>query len=99
MEMAWFGSVTLNLARKLALASGVEAETQVRYGRVFDVAVEYLKENPAELVLLGAPHPLLNDYEARLNSVHQFAARIQQATGVKAEVITMDNRGLRMMSR
>jgi nucleotide-binding universal stress UspA family protein len=86
-EMTWIGNMTLNLVRKQAWAAGVQAETAIRYGSVFDEACKFLREVDADHLLIGSPHPKVENYELRLTKVQDFAGRLANETGVTAEVV------------
>lgn len=87
-EMTWLAWVTLNLANRRVRSSGVEVEQVIRYGNLFDSMLEYLKENPAQQLLMGSPHPDLPDYEERLAKVRQFARQIEDQTGILVDIVS-----------
>jgi nucleotide-binding universal stress UspA family protein len=89
-EMTWLGNMTLSLIKKETWSKGVQAETEIRYGSVFNEACAFLREVNACRLLLGSPHQLVGDYNARLEKVHNFARRINQETGITVDVIVGD---------
>ena len=86
-EMTWLAWVTLSLAYRRARSSGVEVEQVVRYGKLFDSTLEYLKEHPAQHLLIGSPHLELPDYEERLAKIKQFARQIEDQTSVVVDIV------------
>lgn len=87
-EMTWLAWVTLGLAYRRARSAGVDIERVVRYGRLFDSTVEYLNEHPAQRILMGSPHPDVDNYEERLAKIQQFAHQLEEKTGVVVEIVT-----------
>ena len=86
-ELSWLGQVVLSMARKRALARGVEVQTVMRFEPVYEAILTYLQENNADILLLGRPHVAIPDYEARYQQVQQFAQRLTEATGVAVEIV------------
>jgi predicted aconitase/predicted aconitase with swiveling domain len=84
-ELTWLGRVLLRMAQRRASQSGVQAEMYIGYGRVREAIETFLKEQKADLFLIGAPRAAV----ARdvFQDVVQFARSIEERTGVKTEVI------------
>ena len=87
-ELTWLGHVKLNTARRRAEAAGVKAVSIILYGTIFEVVRNYLLTSPVEMVLIGSPYPGTDNYDQRLERVHQFAARLSQSTNIQVKVIT-----------
>ena len=89
-EMTWLGNMTLSLAQKRAWQKGVKSNIEIRYGSVFEEACSFLREVQACLLVLGSPHPQVEDYDDHLAQITQFAERITQETGIPVEIVTRD---------
>jgi hypothetical protein len=87
-EMTWLAWVTLGLAYRRARNAGLEVERVVRYGKLFDSTVAYLKEHPAQQILMGSPHPQVEDYDQRLESVVEFARLLEEQTGALVKIVS-----------
>jgi nucleotide-binding universal stress UspA family protein len=87
-ELTWLGHVKLSTARLRAEAAGVKAGAVILYGTIFEAVRNYLLASPVEMVLMGSSHPAADNYEQRLERVHQFAARLSQSTNIQVKVIT-----------
>jgi uncharacterized protein YciW len=86
--MTWLAWVTLGLAYRRARNAGLEVERVVRYGKLFDSTVAYLKEHPAQQILMGSPHPQVEDYDQRLESVVEFARLLEEQTGALVKIVS-----------
>ncbi len=86
-EMTWLARATLGLAFRRAARAEVEGERVVRYGKLFDTVLEYLREHPADRLLMGSPHPDVEAYEQRLEKIVRFASMIEEQTGVVVEIV------------
>jgi uncharacterized protein YciW len=66
----------------------VEVKRVVRYGKLLDATIEYLTENPAQRLLMGSPHPEVENYEDRLAKIKQFARQLEDKTGAVVGVVS-----------
>lgn len=89
-EMTWLGNMTLSLAQKRAWENGVKSNIVIRYGSVFEETCTFLREVQACRLVVGSPHPQIEDYDDRLVQITQFASRITQETGIPVEIVTRD---------
>jgi nucleotide-binding universal stress UspA family protein len=86
-EMTWLARITLGLAYRRARSADVDVERVVRYGKLYDSVLDYLKEHPADRMLMGSPYPDVEDYEQRLQKIQQFARLLEDQTGVVVDIV------------
>jgi len=86
-EMTWLAWATLGLAFRRAHNASVEGERVVRFGKLYDTVLEYLREHPADRLLMGSPHPEVEAYEKRLDKIIHFARMIEEQTGVVVDIV------------
>ena len=84
-ELTWLGQSLLRIARNRAEQAGVSAEIVIREGDVRLVIEEYLQESQADLLILGAPRGTTANVFGD-DAIEQFAQRIEEDTGVRAEI-------------
>jgi nucleotide-binding universal stress UspA family protein len=84
-ELTWLGQSLLRIARNRAVHAGVAAEIIIREGDVRLVIEEYLQESQADLLILGAPRGTTANVFGD-DAIEQFAQRIEEDTGVRAEI-------------
>jgi nucleotide-binding universal stress UspA family protein len=88
-ELAWIGRTLLNIASARAEAEEVAAEITIQEGQVRDEICTFLRQQSAELLLMGAPRgtsaTIIGD-----DAIEQFAAQIERETGVPVEIVRVD---------
>jgi nucleotide-binding universal stress UspA family protein len=84
-ELDWLGKALLFLAQKRAQGVGVASEIALRKGDVREEISRVLAEQSADLLLLGAPRGTTAHIFGD-DAIEQFAASIQEKTGVKVEI-------------
>ena len=84
-ELTWLGQSLLRIAGNRAEQAGVTAEIIIREGDVRLVIEEYLQESQADLLILGAPRGTTANVFGD-DAIEQFAQRIEEDTGVRAEI-------------
>lgn len=77
-EMAWLGEATLHLAQERARRQGVDASFAIRFGPVLPELERFVKEQRADLLLLGQP---TND------ALLKFAQTIEGDTSVPVQLV------------
>jgi nucleotide-binding universal stress UspA family protein len=84
-ELDWVGKALLRVAQNRAKGVGVTSEIVLRNGEVREEISRFVAEQSADLLLLGAPRNttvhIFGD-----DAIEQFAASIQEQTGVKVEI-------------
>lgn len=85
-ELIWMGNVMLQIARLRAGAENIAVRLVVKVGGVREEIARFLHDTQAELLLLGAPRGTSTTVFGD-DAIEQFAHSIQEATGVKVEVI------------
>jgi nucleotide-binding universal stress UspA family protein len=85
-ELAWLGLALLRIAQQRADAAHVESEIVIREGLVRDEICRFIQERSADLLLIGAPRGTTTAVFGD-DKVEQFAADIQQATGIPVEIV------------
>ena len=78
-EMAWLGEATLNLAQERARRQNVDADYAIRYGPVLEQLEKFIKEQHADVLLLGQPTD---------DALLHFAHTIEDDTGVPVQLVT-----------
>lgn len=84
-EFHWLANALLNIARQRAERAGLSAEVIVREGIVKDEIEQFLRDNEASMLLLGAPRgtsPQFGD-----EAIERFAHAIEEDTGVPVTVV------------
>jgi nucleotide-binding universal stress UspA family protein len=84
-EFHWLANALLNIARQRAERAGLSAEVIVREGVVKDEIEQFLRDNEASMLLLGAPRgtsPQFGD-----EAIERFAHAIEEDTGVPVTVV------------
>lgn len=84
-ELTWLGQSLLRIAGNRAEQAGVSAEIVIREGKVQAVIEAYLQESQADLLILGAPRGTSANVFGD-DAIEKFAQRIQEDTGVRAEI-------------
>jgi nucleotide-binding universal stress UspA family protein len=84
-ELTWLGQSLLRIARNRAENAGVTAEIIISEGDVRLAIEKYLMESEADILFLGAPRGTTANVFGD-DAIEQFAQRIQEDTGVKAEI-------------
>jgi nucleotide-binding universal stress UspA family protein len=85
-EMVWLGKVVLKVAEDRAKSEGVKAETIIRKGFVRDEICNYLTEEQAQLLLLGAPRSDTNSVFGD-DPAERLASSIHGTTGVDVAIV------------
>jgi nucleotide-binding universal stress UspA family protein len=85
-EMLWLGSTLLHIAQRRAEVARISSEIVIREGKVQDEICRFLKENSAELLLLGAPRGTTTAIFGD-DLVEQFAKSIHLHSGVPVEIV------------
>jgi hypothetical protein len=85
-ELLWMGNAMLQIAKRRAGASDIAVRLVLREGAVKEEISRFLKESEASLLLLGAPRGTTSTVIGD-DTIEQFALSIEEATGVKVEVI------------
>ena len=88
-ELAWLGRAVLKVAEDRAREEGVAAEKVIRKGNVRDEICQYLTEQHASLLLLGAPRAATTMVFGD-DPVEQFASSVHETTGVDVAVVIPD---------
>jgi len=85
-ELHWIGATLLNIAKNRAEAHDVDAETQIRHGSLRGEIEALLKEESADLLLLGTPRGTTRTVFGD-DAIERFAESVRQATGVDVELV------------
>lgn len=85
-ELAWIGRVLLRLARLQAARMGVEADVQIREGRVVPEIVRFVHETDAAALMLGAPRGTTSDVFGD-DPVEHLAEAVRKDTGIDVEIV------------
>jgi len=85
-ELNWLGNALLNIAHKRAKNHRIASKIVIREGKVIDEICNFLEEESADLLLLGAPRgtsaSTLGD-----DPVERFAESIEHESGVPVEIV------------
>lgn len=84
-ELTWLGKSLLRIARRRAEQAGVTAEIVILEGEVRQVIEEFLQESQADVLILGAPRGTTANVFGD-DAIEKFAQRIEDDTGVRAEI-------------
>jgi nucleotide-binding universal stress UspA family protein len=84
-ELTWLGQSLLRIARRRAEQAGVTAEIVILEGDVRLVIEKFLQDTHAEVLILGAPRGTTANVFGD-DAIEQFAQRIEEDTGVRAEI-------------
>ena len=85
-ELHWVGQVLLSLAQQRAAAAGISAEIVVIEGGVQSQIRAFLRDQHANLLLVGAPRGTTANIFGD-DEVEKFAIGVQNDTGVKVEIV------------
>ncbi len=85
-ELIWLGKALLHVADKRAHDAGLEAQTVIRVGNVQDEICQYLTNNKASILLLGAPRGTTAELSGD-DAVERFAMRITEKSGVEVQIV------------
>ena len=89
-ELNWMGNALLNIAHKRAENRRITSRIVIREGEVMDEICSFLKEEAAELLLLGAPRGTTTASFGD-DPIERFAESIEQESGVRVEIVRPDS--------
>lgn len=84
-EFHWLANALLNIARQRAERAGLSAEVVVRDGAVMEEIEQFLRDNEASMLLLGAPRGTSPEFGDE--AIERFAQTIEEDTGVHVTVV------------
>jgi nucleotide-binding universal stress UspA family protein len=88
-ELRWMGSALLNIAHKRAENRRINSKIVIREGKVLDEICEFLEEDDADLLLLGAPRGTTTASFGD-DPIERFAESIEGESGVPVEIVRPD---------
>ncbi|GJM42009.1 MAG: hypothetical protein DHS20C20_22910 [Ardenticatenaceae bacterium] len=88
-ELNWMGETLLRIAQKRADVAHLGTEVKIRRGKVQDEIVRFVKENEAELLVLGAPRGTTANVFGD-DAIERLAEGIRRQTAVSVEIIRPD---------
>lgn len=85
-ELNWIGSTLLRIAQRRAENAQITSEIIIREGIVQEEICRFIKEQSANLLLIGAPRSTtITDFGD--DYIEQMASDIQEQSGVPVEIV------------
>lgn len=85
-ELSWMGQTLLQIAKRRAQETGLEAECTLQHGKVRDEISRYIQENQASKLILGAPRGATANVFGD-DAIEKFATAIASETNITVQVI------------
>jgi len=86
-ELAKMGRFILLLAQERAAAQGVKARAEIREGSVGQAIQDFVREERADLLVIGRPHPASARRAFDEEKIRHFVQTLREAMGVEVEVV------------
>jgi nucleotide-binding universal stress UspA family protein len=86
-ELTRIGRSLLHIAHVRAREQGVEAGMVARCGSVRETILQFVMEEQADVLVIGAPRSVSGTQEFGVEGIHAFAEEVTKATGAQVIVV------------